>query len=75
MAEYTEITLNTFQTYLTPKDNLYPNKLPISVQKYEDLKNLTKKVISTAYANEYLGLKYNNKRVDCLPDTDEEDNV
>lgn len=72
-AEYTRVTLGAFQTGLSPNRNIYSNKLPISAQKYADLKKLTKNVIPAAYANEYLDLKYNSKTIDCLPETDEED--
>lgn len=56
------------------KENLYRAKLPISSQKYKDLKNLvTKKIIPPNYAKEFLDLEHNSKSVDRLPDTDEED--
>ncbi|KAL4705115.1 hypothetical protein ACJJTC_009746 [Scirpophaga incertulas] len=49
-------------------------KLPISVQKYNDLKKLIdNKVIPSHCAKEYLDLKFNKKTIDCLPDTDEEE--
>ncbi|CAH2084123.1 unnamed protein product [Euphydryas editha] len=61
--------------WLSPKKKLYPYKLPISAQKYADLKKLTKQVIPAAYANEYLNLKYSNKNVDHLPESDEDDSA
>lgn len=74
-AKYTEVTLLALEKCMSPKYHLYPNKLPISAQKYTDLKKLTKSVIPAAYADEYLSLKFNSKVVDNLPDTDEEDVV
>lgn len=70
-----KLTISTISvaTNLSPKEKLYPYKLPISAQKYADLKKLIKQVIPAAYANEYLNLKYSNKNVDRLPVSDEDD--
>ncbi|KAL4706976.1 hypothetical protein ACJJTC_019514 [Scirpophaga incertulas] len=72
-APYIEVKLGDIGDK-EPYFNLYPAKLPISVQKYNDLKKLIdNKVIPSHCAKEYLDLKFNKKTIDCLPDTDEEE--
>ena len=72
-TETMEIPLSSLNEVM-PKPNLYPTKLPISQQKFNDLNKLIqKKVIPRLYAKEYLSFKYSSKTDDRLPETDEED--
>ncbi|KAL4704539.1 hypothetical protein ACJJTC_002153 [Scirpophaga incertulas] len=72
-APYIEVKLGDIGDK-EPYFNLYPAKLPISVQKYNDLKKLfDNKVIPSHCAKEYFDLNFNKKTIDSLPDTDEEE--
>ncbi|XP_062532904.1 uncharacterized protein LOC134201685 isoform X1 [Bombyx mori] len=72
-TEATEIQLGPLNNVI-PKQNLYTSKLPISQKKYTDLKKMIdKNLIPERFAKEYLSLKTSTKVIDCLPDTDEED--
>jgi len=54
--------------------SLYKNKLSISEKKFLDLKNLCNvNSIPTKYHSEYVNLKNCKTIVDCLDETDEED--
>lgn len=45
-----------------PKFNLYSTKLPVAIQKYNDLKKLfEKQIIPKCYSHEYLQLKHDKK--------------
>lgn len=53
---------------------LYTSKLPISAQKYKDLRKLCeKKTIPEVYHEEYLSLPFKSTIIDQLPETDEDD--
>lgn len=62
------------QDHVRQIDQLYLEKLPISILKKKDLEDLCKKnVIPTKYHDEYLNMQSNNTVRDVLPETDEED--
>lgn len=53
---------------------LYTSKLPISSQKYKDLRKLCeKKTIPEVYHEEYLSLPFKSTIIDQLPETNEDD--
>jgi len=53
---------------------LYTSKLPISAQKYKDLRKLCeKKTIPEVYHEEYISLPFKSTIIDQLPETDDDD--
>lgn len=72
-AETTSVSLGSLDN-AQPKLSLYSNKLPVSIQKYKDLKKLVdKKIIPKRFADEYLKLKHDKEVNDTLIETDEEE--